>query len=331
MSVNFITAPIVGIVIIGRNEGRRLKSCLNSVIEGQYPIVYVDSGSIDDSVELAKSTGIAVIELDPKIPFTAARARNEGFHFLRKLNSNIEYIQFVDGDCELRKGWIEKAIDFFELHQDVAVVCGRLREKNPDLSIYSLLCDIEWNVPEGETRSCGGIAMMRTVAFDEIQGFRIDLIAGEEPELCIRLHSAGWRLWRISVEMATHDSDMKHFKQWWKRAVRSGYAFAQLAFLHGAPPQRHYVKESRRALFWGLFLPVFILIIAKTINPMLLGLFTLYVLQIFRLRMQTPPEQAGPWQRATFLVLGRFPECIGQIRFIFNRVFGGNATLIEHK
>jgi glycosyltransferase involved in cell wall biosynthesis len=52
-----------GVVAIGRNEGERLKQCLKSVSSAA-KIVYVDSGSLDDSVRWAKEAGITVVELD---------------------------------------------------------------------------------------------------------------------------------------------------------------------------------------------------------------------------------------------------------------------------
>ena len=87
-------------------------------------------------------------------------------------------------------------------------------------------------------------------------GYRDDLIAGEEPELCVRLRAAGWKIWRLDHEMTLHDAAMLHFAQWWRRQMRSGYAFAQGAHLHGRPPERHWVWESRRALMWGIGFPL---------------------------------------------------------------------------
>jgi len=119
----------VGIVIIGRNEGERLRSCLNSVADRGLVVVYVDSGSTDGSAEMARSMGAEVVDLDLSIPFTAARARNEGFAALLRLNPSSKYVQFIDGDCELAEGWLDQARETLERRRDVAVVCGRRRER----------------------------------------------------------------------------------------------------------------------------------------------------------------------------------------------------------
>src|SRR5712692_681401 len=256
MSEHSDILPPLGVVAIGRNEGERLKKCLESVVGIAQRVVYVDSASIDGSAEMARLMGIEVVSLDVRIPFTAARARNEGFKRLRELAPDLAYVQFVDGDCELVDGWLERAANFLGDHEDVAAVGGRLREKYPARSIYNMLCDIEWDTPTGEAKTCGGIAMMRAGAFERVRGYRPDLIAGEEPELCVRLRTAGWRIWRLGEEMALHDAAMTRFGQWWKRMLRGGYAFAQGADLHGAPPERHCVRESRGVWFWGLGIPV---------------------------------------------------------------------------
>ena len=67
----------VGVVVIGRNEGQRLVECLISVRAATRNVVYVDSGSTDNSVAAAKKIGVSVVFLDLTKPFTAARARNE--------------------------------------------------------------------------------------------------------------------------------------------------------------------------------------------------------------------------------------------------------------
>jgi len=320
-----------GVVVIGRNEGNRLKRCLESVHGTSGQVVYVDSSSTDGSVAMARSMSVDVVELDMRIPFTAARARNEGFQRLRELTADLTYVQFVDGDCDLVPGWLEKAKAFLESHPNVAVACGRLREKYPSQTVYNLLCDIEWDTAVGEVRACGGIAMMRVSAFEETKGFRADLIAGEEPELCVRLRAAGWRIWRLQDEMALHDAAMTRFSQWWKRSMRGGYAFAQGADLHGALPERYGVRESRSAWIWGLGIPVGVIALALWCSPWALVLLLVYPLQVVRLAARGKRTIRENWWRAGFLVLGKFPEMLGQMKFWLHRQLGRHSSLIEYK
>lgn len=321
----------VGIVAIGRNEGERLRKCLKSVVGLAGKVVYVDSGSTDGSVDMARALGVAVVELDMTAPFTAARARNEGFKCLRETAPELAYVQFVDGDCEVVPDWLGAAVRFLDEHTDVAVVCGRRRERYPDRSVYNMLCDIEWDTPVGEAKACGGDAMMRADAFERVGKYRDGLIAGEEPELCVRLRAAGWKIWRLGEEMTLHDAAITRFAQWWKRTLRSGYAYAEGTHLHGAPPERHRVKESRRVWIWGLWIPVLTVFLAIWLGTWGLAMLLIYPMQIIRLALRDTRSVTESWWRALFLVLGKFPEAMGQLNFLYNRLAGKAARLIEYK
>ena len=323
----------LAVVAIGRNEGDRLKLCLASALADGLAntVVYVDSGSTDSSVEFARKLGCQVVELDMSIPFTAARARNEGFARAWQCCPGLTHVQFVDGDCELMPGWQQAALGFLEQHPDVVAVCGRRQERNPQNSIYNQLCDIEWNTPVGEAKSFGGDVLVRADALLAAGGYRANLIAGEEPELCVRLRAAGWRIWRLDHAMTLHDAAMSRFGQWWNRSKRAGYAFAEGAALHGAPPEWHWVRESRSGLLWGAGVPAVVLLMTASVGFWALTLLLIYPLQVLRLywRRRNSVPRAG-WY-ATFLVLGKVPEVLGQFKFLLDRMLGKRATLIEYK
>lgn len=321
----------VGVVIIGRNEGDRLVRCLASLTGQLSQLVYVDSGSTDVSVSEAHRMGADVVSLDMTIPFTAARARNEGFERMRKLYPQAEYVQFVDGDCEVSPAWLKNAVDFLDANPDVAAVCGRRRERFPEKTVYNMLCDIEWDTPIGEAKACGGDVLMRVNAFEKVHGFRPDLIAGEEPELCVRLRAAGWKIWRLGEEMTLHDAAITRFGQWWKRTRRCGYAYAEGAHLHGAPPEKHRVMESRRVWVWGFWIPVITIGLAIWLGAWGLATLLIYPAQVVRLALRGTRSVRENWWRALFLVMGKFPEAAGQLNFIYNRLAGKTARLIEYK
>lgn len=321
--------PAIGAVIIGRNEGDRLNLCLASV-HAQVPhVVYVDSGSDDGSVERARMTGAEVVELDMSKPFTAARARNAGLEALTA-HQKIDFVQFIDGDCELQDGWIDFASDFLEHHSDVAVTFGRRRERFPENSIYNRLCDWEWNTPIGMVDACGGDTLMRVSALKDVEGFDPSLIAGEEPELCVRLRAWRWQIWRLDHEMTLHDANMTRFGQWWKRTHRAGHAFAEGAALHGLPPERHWVRETRKAVIWGLVLPIIILLATGMFGPTALLLVLLYPLQVIRLAVRDGGDHAA-WERGLLLVVGKFAEMTGVIDYWVRRLTGRPRGLVEYK
>jgi glycosyltransferase involved in cell wall biosynthesis len=325
----------IGIVAIGRNEGERLKRCLASISDCARAVVYVDSGSTDGSAQAARELGAVVVELDLSIPFTAARARNEGVARLLELYPQIEFVQFVDGDCEIVPGWIERAFETLSSHPGVAVVCGRRRERFPDRTVYNKLCDIEWNTPIGPAKACGGDSMMRLAAFGQVNGFDASCICGEEPELCVRLRAQGWQVLRIDRDMTLHDADMTRFSQWWKRMVRGGWAYAQGAAMHGAPPERHCIKQRRSVFAWGLGLPLLAFAPAWwTWGASLLLLpfgYGLLSAKVYRYRRGRGDNPRDARRYAIFTTLGKLPECLGQLRYYRTRLTGRRATLIEYK
>ena len=312
-------------VVIGRNEGTRLVACLTSLRPHLRQIIYVDSGSSDGSVQRAKDLGAEVVALDMSMPFTAARARNAGLARLFQQEQNPQaLVQLIDGDCMLDPGWIATASAFLTQHPEIAVVCGRRRERFPQATLYNALCDQEWNTPIGEAKACGGDALMRLEALRQVAGFRPDLIAGEEPEMCLRLRQEGWKIWRLDAEMTLHDAQMTRFSQWWKRSRRAGHAFAEGAALHGKTPERHWRTETRRAIVWGAILPLLVLLCALVTPWALLGLL-IYPLQVLRLSRRIGLTGA------VFSVLGKFAESQGVIEYWWNRLRGRRRGILEYK
>lgn len=320
-----------GVVAIGRNEGGRLIACLDSLkAAGGDPVIYVDSGSTDGSAEAAAARGAYVVALDMRIPFTAARARNAGLKRLREIAPGAALVQFIDGDCALDAHWLQIAAAFLDQRADVAVVCGRRRERFPESSLFNRLCDIEWNTPVGEALSCGGDALMRIAAVESAGGYRDDLIAGEEPELCVRLRKNGHRIWRLDAEMTLHDAAMTRFSQWWRRSERAGHAFAEVSDLHRDPATGIWRGETRRALLWAGLAPAS-LVLAGAVSPVFLAGLLAYPAQIARLYLRYRGEGAGAVPRAALTVLGKFAEAKGALTFWARRLGAGRRTLIEYK
>lgn len=324
---------MVGVVAIGRNEGERLRRCLESARRDAEALVYVDSGSTDDSVALARSLGAAIVELDPDVPFTAARARNAGFEVLTKAWPEVEFVQFVDGDCEFEAGWIETARRALQ-EGPWAVVCGRRRERHPEASVYNLLCDMEWDTEIGETAACGGDSMTLARVFRDVGGFCDDLIAGEEPELCERIAAAGGRICRLDAPMTIHDAQMFAFSQWWLRGVRAGYSEAEAAARHTATGQPKSKADVRSAWFWGAILPGVMIALAIPTSGLSLILLLAWPVQIFRIARRMPRSnftRRENWIYAVACLLGKPPHLQGVMRFMRGRWTGRRSRLIEYK
>lgn len=312
----------VGIVVIGRNEAKGLDRCLRSALREGVPVIYADSDSSDDSVNIAERLGV-LVERVPGKPPTAARGRNAGVRRLCATWPQIELVQFVDGDCELVSGWLPRAVALLQEDDRAAVICGRQREHARDTSIYSRLLDLEWDTPLGDdVAECGGAALMRLIAFSSVGGFRADMPAGEEPELCVRLRAAGWRVRRVAIEMTVHDGRMTRFGQWWRRAERAGHAYANGAALHFRSPPRLWIRQAASPWAWAIGLPLAALLLG-TVDPLFAAVVGLaYPLQL--LRIHTATRRRGVPRRdaalyAAACLISKLPELIGQMRYLLSR------------
>lgn len=328
--------PKLGVVVIGRNEGERLKNCLASLRHAP-ALVYVDSGSQDGSLEYARSQGIDGVALTSERPFTAARARNAGFEHLLALHPEIEFVQTIDGDCTMADDWLQIGAAALEANGTVATVFGRLRERHPDQSIYNYICDGEWNVPVGESESCGGIALHRANAFASAGGFNEALIAGEEPDLCLRLQQAGWSILRLDADMGDHDANILKFSQWWRRTVRAGFAYAEHVWRYRGASLPSWKRQTGRFLFWGVLLPagaasLFALSALAGWSPLWATLPLLaYPCQFVRIWQRERRHSPISLHLAALAVVGKFAEALGAAKFVRTKAMRRKAELIEYK
>ncbi len=321
--------PKIGFVVIGRNEAARLGQCLASVQMHDGPCVYVDSASKDASCEIAEQLGVPVLQLCPDEPLSAARARNAGFDWLTAQHK-LDYVQFIDGDTELRQDWIAAASAHMQTRPSSAVAFGWRKERSPEAHIYNRLA--EWDCPDHRAKASrfAGDAFIRVEAFWDARGFNSGLIAGEEADLCRRLEQKGWQIDRLDREMSLHDLNMTRFSEWWRRMRRGGFAFAQNAMV--APAEPGALRQMLSALFWGTAVPsgaVGLVVASELLFA--LGLVAIYPINILRMAFRMGASQRISWERSTFLMLGKLPECLGVKTYFWRRIFGGKHTLIEYK
>lgn len=325
--------PRVGVVVIGRNEACRLERSLGSALDQAIHVVYVDSGSSDGSAERARACNVPVIELNAAAPFSAARARNAGASYWLEHAPALEFFLFVDGDCELAPGFLQKAVTRLDNEPKVAIVSGRRRELFPQASIYTRLLDIEWDAPSGEARSCGGDSLVRVAAFRAVGGFDSRLIAGEDPEFCLRVRRAGWKIWRIDAEMTVHDARPVRFSQWWRRSIRTGHAYAQGAWRYGRDAEHFWLRESASVWFWGGALWSAALILSKPSRGMSLALLIGYPALLTRIFLRSRRRGLSGKDAALyalFCLLAKFPQMQGQLLFLGSEIVRQPTRLIEY-
>ena len=291
------------------------------------PVIYVDSASTDGSVAFARNMQVTVVELDMSISFSAARARNAGLSALLRLRPATEYVQFVDGDCELEPEWVACGRAFLDTHPNVAAVCGRRRERYPDASFYNKTCDEEWNTRIGRTDACGGDALFRITALAEVEGYDPEMIAGEVPVLCQRLRQAKWQIWRLDAPMTVHDADMHYFVQYWNRAIRSGFGYAQVfAKTRVSAGDTLFQREVWSALFWTIGVVLVAVLGSAFLGALALLLAPLiWVMQLLRLGLR------HGWFKALHMLTSKLAEATGILRFVAVRIRGRAQGAIFYK
>jgi glycosyltransferase involved in cell wall biosynthesis len=325
--------PTLSVVIIGRNEGERLERCIRSAqaIQGWPPseILYVDSGSTDGSLELASRLGATVLPLSPGA-FTAARARNLGWR-----SASTEMVLFLDGDTKVYSNFPLAALAELQKDPANAAAWGHRREGEPRFSVYVRVLDLDWMFAPGETPYCGGDVLMRRAALEAVGGFDDALIAGEEPEMCRRMRSVGWRIQHIDHPMTVHDLAITRFSQYWRRCLRAGYAFAMVAarFRDTSDPMwsEAVTRNFLRGLFWLIspFVAFAASIGFRSVLP-----FVFWILVLVTVAART--AMRSNWKSASWTTLflyglhshlQQIPILFGQIQFFFNR----NKALMEYK
>ena len=335
----------IGFVAIGRNEGERLKLCLASLRRESPRVVYVDSGSTDGSADFARSLGVEVVALDTSVTFTMSRARNAGWKSLLERWPETALVHFVDGDCELIEGWIPAAAEFLAAHPHAAAVCGRRRERFPQKSVFNRLCETEWNTPVGEAKSCGGDSLMRRDALAQAGGFNESLIAGEEPELCLRLRRAGWKIWRLDKDMTRHDANILRWSQWWRRNMRGGYGAADVAARTAADPslgEALFGAQVLSAQRWvrGIACSLVAATAAAAAGYLWAGIAIAIaiggalVLQMARIALgarRRCPDWRSAMEYGVLTVLAKLPQFLGIRKYERDRRSSTEAKLIEYK
>jgi len=310
----------VAAVVIGKDEGNTLRACLDRCREQCGTVIYVDSGSSDNSVSEAGLRGAHVVQLGSIVPFLPGLARNAGFRQLEQRDSDAEFVHFVDGDCVLEPDWVARAVAALDADPSLQVVCGHLLEVDAQSSPWKRMCQIEWAEPTGRVSWCGGIFIVRREVFRAVEGFREDMTAGEEPDLCTRIRDMGGAIERIDTPMAHHNSHMYRFSEWWQREVRGGYMDFSVAAPSGEQP---FARERFRMYAWTLgwlALCAVLTLVAGWIGGLLgLCILPLQMLRQMRWCLRQGHDRSSSLIYGVLVVLLNWPKLLGQLRFRWDR------------
>ena len=332
-----MTTPLLSVVIIGRNEGQRLRRCLDSVAAmrdpgGPVEVIYVDSASTDGSPELARALGARVIGVQPERP-SAALGRNAGWRA-----AHAPYVLFLDGDTILHPDFVAAALPHLDA-PEVAIVWGHRREIAPNASLFNRVLDLDWIYAPGRTEFCGGDALVRREALEAVDGFDASLIAGEEPELCRRLRGRGWAIEHIDQPMTGHDLAMTQWRQYWRRAFRAGHAYAEVSARYRASGDPFWSDVVRANQIHGalvLGLPLLAIVAALVLGawwPLAVAALALAALAL-RTAARVGWKSRDPVTRLLYGIhshLQQVPILCGQLSYRLDRRHGRQRALIEYK
>lgn len=318
----------LGVVVIGRNEGELLARALGSIGTAADAVVYADSDSSDDSVDRVRREfpNVHVVRLDPSRAMTPARGRNEGMARLLEELPNVEFVQFLDGDCDLAADWLTTARKYLVNNPKVGLLCGRLRERERERNRYHRLADMEWAQPAGEVDDLGGIMMVRREVWEEVGGQNSGIAAGEEREFSCRVLAAGWTAMRLAEDMAHHDIDMARFSQWWTRTSRMGHSCAQGLWIYR---DRRHLQEVVSLAVWGGVVPTLAVLGALPTLGTSLPLAGLAYRRLWR-RVAADREAGGDRMDdaklyASAIVAGKFAGALGVARFVLRTLPAGRG------
>lgn len=275
-----LTFPSISVVIIGLNASVHIQSCIESVFACNYPqeqieIIYVDGGSSDQSVALAKVYDqVKVIELNSDRP-SPGKGRNVGLSY-----ASHNYVQFLDSDTQLDSNWLAQAVGILK-NSEIASVSGNLDEVFPEKNFYHRVANLEWcnKTYEGYSQTFGGIVLVKKNLVEELGGYDENTHVGEDPDLSFRMHLKGYRHYELAIPMVEHDINMTSFKRYMKRCIRSGYGYALLGLRYRHTKEKLWFDKLLKRIL-RVFLVLFIASITYFIYPSLA--FVLFFLLSFK-------------------------------------------------
>ncbi len=327
----------LSVVVIGRNEGARLARCLESVQAMDkdtfsVEIVYVDSASTDGSIAIARRHNAEIEEVRAGRP-TAALGRNAGWR-----RSTGSLVLFLDGDTVLDPKFVAGSVAEFD-QPNTAIVWGHRREIHPEKSIFNRVLDLDWIYAPGIVEFCGGDAIMRRAVLEQVGGFDETLIAGEEPEMCRRIRAEGYQIVHVNRPMTGHDLAMTSWKQYWRRATRAGYAYAEVSNRFRNTGMPFWEEEARRNRSRTVILLVLPVIGAVT-SLLLWNLWPMAGSAAVLLLLVGRTAWKARWKSSdwgTLFLYGihshlqQFPIYWGQMQYSRDRRAGQRRGLIEYK
>jgi glycosyltransferase involved in cell wall biosynthesis len=207
---------MLSFIVIGKNESVRIYNCINSILNfinfnnlKNHEIIYVDSESKDDSIEMASSfNNVKIIKLVGDL--NAAVARNEGAKMAKG-----DFLYFIDGDMEITNNFYEHVFDK-EGKLIYDFVSGEF------VSYYysggSFVSSEPYHniVDDTFEPTTGGIFIINKLLWVELDGMKLKYKRCQDIDFGLRMSSRGIQLLRKKNIIAIHHtvSYYEHKRLW---------------------------------------------------------------------------------------------------------------------
>jgi glycosyltransferase involved in cell wall biosynthesis len=198
---------MVSFIVIGKNEGWKLTKCLESVFKTikenkltSYEIIYVDSNSIDDSIEIAKIFNtIRIFKISGHC--NAAIARNIGSN-----EAKGDVLFFIDGDNEIVPEFLKNV---YNENDGLANCFVSGQFENYNYTIDWKFIDSNYyfkNLDKDKKKyfTAGGLFLIKNETWKKVGGMNTTLEVNEDIDLGIRLAKLGYYLIRKADLISIH-------------------------------------------------------------------------------------------------------------------------------
>jgi len=155
---------------------------------------------------------------------------------LGMLETQADFVGFLDDDGWLDSGVTEKVIEVFSMSDDIAVVALRVVDEFGETARRH----VPWSGTSGVEKSrlaatfLGGACVIRRKAFDQVGGYFAELIYGhEEIEFAWRLNDAGWKISFQADLLVNHPrSEISRHVDGWRLTGRNRVLIARRTLPH---------------------------------------------------------------------------------------------------
>ena len=203
---------MISFIIIAKNEAKKLKYTFDAVSSyikhnsiNHYEIIFIDSNSTDNSIEIASN--YPVIKIFKILGrHNAALARQIGAK-----EASGDYLFFIDGDMEIQSSFHHKIIG---KHGNIKydLVSGHIYNKIYDKEFVNIIDKKPYykNLTQDRIElTFGGTFIVKKSVWNLINGMRTEFKFGEDLDFSLRLAKIGIRLLRKKDLLAYHHTYSK--------------------------------------------------------------------------------------------------------------------------